>query len=92
MGTGNTLDAAEALLHGLDEHFAHRLARQPFALPCPIGQDLAVAAVLGEGRGHGLPRITLDLEAVRAPAHVAVRDGHLALMGPAGLAPSRRLR
>ncbi|MDR6890998.1 hypothetical protein J2X67_005546 [Variovorax sp. 3319] len=44
------IDAAEALLHGLDEHFAHRLARQPFALLCPIGQDLAAEAVLGKGR------------------------------------------
>lgn len=75
----------------LDEHFAHRLTRQPFTPPCPIGQDLTIAAVLGEGRGHGLPRVALDLEAVRAPAHVAMRDGHLTLIGPAGLAPSRRL-
>lgn len=43
----DAFDVAEALLHSFDEHLAHRLAWQPLALPCPEGQDLAVAAVLG---------------------------------------------
>ena len=62
------LHGPEALLDGLDEHLAHRLARQPFALPGPEGHDLAITAVLGKRGGHGLARVALDLEAVRAPA------------------------
>ena len=92
MSLGDAIDIAEALLHGFDEHLSHRLARQPLAFPSPEGKDLAVAAVLCEGCRHGLARVALDLEAVRTPAHIAVRDCHFPLVRPAGLAPPRRLR
>lgn len=42
--------------------------------------------------GATLTPTPLDLEAVRAPTHVAVCDRHLSLMRAAGLAPSGRLR
>ena len=88
---GDALNMAETLLHSLDEHFTYWLAWQSLALPRPEGQDLAVAAVLCKGCRHGLTRVALDLEAVRAPAHIAVRDGYLPLVRPAGLTPPRRL-
>lgn len=84
----NALDVTKALFHRLNEHLAHRLAWQAFACPRPVSQDLAIAAVFREGRRHGLTRIALDLEAVRASAHVAPRDCDLPFMRPTGLASS----
>jgi len=42
---GNAFYIAEAFFHRLDEDLAHRLARQTFAFPGPVGQDLPIAAV-----------------------------------------------
>lgn len=47
-------DRAEAAFDGLDEHLAHRLTWQPFALPRTPSHPLTDAAVLGEGGRHGL--------------------------------------
>ena len=74
------LNIAEALLHRLDQHLAHRLTRQSFSLSGPPSHDLTVAAVLGESGRDGLAGIALDLETVRAPAPVTARRGHFALM------------
>src|SRR5882672_7942028 len=86
------LDRAEALFNRLNEHLTHRLAWQPFALPCPPGHDLAIAAVLGEGGRDGLARVALDLEAVRAPAQIAGQDRHRSLVRPARLVAPRGAR
>ena len=92
MSLGNSLDVAEVLLPSFNEPVAHQLVRQPFALPCPVGQEFRGIAVFCERHGLGWPRIALDFDAIRTLARVTARDCSLALMRPAGLAPTWRLR
>lgn len=56
---GNRIYRAEALFHGLDQHLAHRLSRQPLAFPrapgrwsggCPAGLAWSDAATRWRGR------------------------------------------
>jgi hypothetical protein len=54
MRSWGCIERTEAALHSLDEHIAHRLAWQPFAMLCALDQHVVVAAVLGEGGCHGL--------------------------------------
>ena len=44
---GNAFGATEAGFDGLDQHLAHRLARQDTTKPSSPSHDLAVAAALG---------------------------------------------
>ena len=90
MRAGDGLHMVEALFYRLDEHLAHRLSRQPFAFQRPVRHDLAVAAVVRERCSDSLARFALDLEAVLAPARIAVFDCHLAFVGSAGLSTTRR--
>jgi hypothetical protein len=57
MGSWDCIDRAEAAFPSFDEHLAHWLAWQPFALPSTPRHHLTVTAILGEGGRHGLARI-----------------------------------
>lgn len=86
MALRNRFHVAEAVLHCLDEHLAHRLTWQPLAFPGSLGHDLAVAVVFGEGGRYGLAGVAFDSQAIGAPPQVTARDRHTALMGACGLA------
>lgn len=72
------LDSVEALLHCLDEHLAHRLARHHSGVPGALGHNLAVAAVLGNHGRDSFARVAANPKAVRAPTCVADCHGCLA--------------
>ena len=70
---------SKACLHRLNHHVARWFARQPTADPGPLGDDLAVTAILHDHACHDVAVVAGDLEAVRAPALVRFFDGYLAI-------------
>jgi hypothetical protein len=75
------IDVAESRFDGFDQHFTYWLAGQTPSRQSTPRNDLAITAVFGECTRDGLAILTVNLEAVGAPARVRFQHGNTALVG-----------